>query len=743
MSTESGAKQPQDGPGYGYNYGGNYAGYSAIGYGDGGGEGGGNNVQRTFQDYLLILRERIWYIVVVFLVVFSSALVYTLSETKIYQSSATVQIYRRDPTIMKVDQIMDNDIRSAEDLNTQIKIIESATIIQRVASRLTGEDLQKFLAPYEKSTADPVFLAETIAKNRKVIPQRLTLVVTVAYQHPDRFIAAKVANLFVDEYLSHNARTRSDFSAKAVQELQSTVEDQRKKVDQLAQKIQQYKEKNKTVSLDQRKDIVSESLKAINLEVQRAGIILQQAEIRLNQIKEFRAKGADLTGLQFISSQQIISELSQQLAARKIEISKLKELYRDAHPTMIAANNSYLQTQRELEKAINSVCDQVEGDYQSALRNYQQRQVELENRKAEALELDRAAVEYNQLDREFQTQNQILQSIAARSRETSMSSSFDTQNARVVDQAAPSPENKPISPNVPLNLGLGVVGGLGLGLAFAFFVAFIDDRVKSSFDIEGVVGLPLIGIIPQIKRMEQADKAQIVATNADRQVAEAFLTLHSSLRLKDESKNAKCILITSTIPGEGKSFTTTNLALTFASHGEKVIIIDCDLRKPNIHKSFRIENLKGVIDVCSGKATIDDVVMRNVLPNLDVMAAGGRAKNPTQILNSKSFELMLSDLKKRYDRVFIDTPPLAAVSDALIILPLVDGSIFTIFFNKVRRKAAQFSAKKLLEANVPNFGAVLNGLNLAVSGYYYAQYYDKSYKDYYVVMAKNENDEEK
>jgi Mrp family chromosome partitioning ATPase len=129
--------------------------------------------------------------------------------------------------------------------------------------------------------------------------------------------------------------------------------------------------------------------------------------------------------------------------------------------------------------------------------------------------------------------------------------------------------------------------------------------------------------------------------------------------------------------------------------------------------------------------------MKNVHPNLDVIPTGGRAKNPTQILNNKSFELMISELRNRYDRVFIDTPPLAAVSDALVVLPLVDGSIFTIFFNKVRRRAAQASAKRLLESNVTCFGAVLNGLNLSVSGYYYAQYYDKSYKDYYVVADED------
>jgi capsular exopolysaccharide synthesis family protein len=744
MSNDPGSKQPKDakeGSGYGYNYGGGYAGYSAGGYGYGSEEGGAG-VQRTFQDYLLILRERIWYIVVVFLVVFSSSLVYTLSETKIYQSAATVQIFRRDATVMQVQQVVDTDVRSAEDLNTQIKVIESATIVQKVAERITGDDLRAFLAPYERSSSDTSFVATKLIQNRKVIPQRLTLVVMVAYAHPDRFVAAKVANLFAEAYMEHNMSLRTMESSNAVESLKGTVEDQQKRVERMARELQAYKEKNNMVSLDQRKDIVNESLKAINAEVTRAGIALNAAENRRNQIKELRAKNGDLTELPFIANQALITQLTQQLAAQKIGIATMRERYRDKHPKMIEAANSYSETVQQLTKAVEMACSQVESDYQSVLGTYEQARQELGKRTEESLQLDRAALEYNNKERELKTNEQILQTIVGRSRETSMTSGIAAQNARIVDRAAPSPENKPISPNVALNLGLGVVGGLGLGLAFAFFVAFIDDRVKSSFDIEGVVGLPLIGVIPQIKRMDQTDKAQIVVNNADRQVAESFLTLHSSLRLKDESKNAKCILTTSTIPGEGKSFTTTNLALTFAAHGEKVVVIDCDLRKPNIHKSFNLENLKGIIDVCAGKATIDEVTIRNVHPNFDIIPAGGRAKNPTQILNSKGFEVMLSDLRKRYDRIFIDTPPLAAVSDALIILPLVDGSIFTIYFNKVRRKAAQFAAKRLLEANVPNFGAVLNGLNLAVSGYYYAQYYDKSYKDYYVVMAKNENEGE-
>jgi len=738
---QSSEKKNHESSDYSSNYGSNYAGYSAVGYGYGEGAGADRSMHRSFQDYLLILRERIWYVIVVFLVVFSSALVFTMGQTKIYRSSATVQIFRRDPNPMQVQQVMDNDIRGAEDINTQIKVLESNTIIKKVAERITGEELRAFIAPYERNVSDALIATDLLALNRKIIQTRLSLIVNITYDHPDRLIAAKIANYFADAYLDHNTRQRIDDSRTAFDALSVNVDDQRKKVEQLANSLQTYKEKNNMVSLDGRKDIVNETLKSINLEANKAAAALNTAEIRLNQVREHKARKIELTDLSFVSNQPNIMELNQQRSKLQIVFAQLRERYLSKHPKMMEAAKSLAQAEKELARAIDSACAQVESEYQSALRNSEQLQEDLKKQKAESIELDRYALQYTNLERELRLNEQILQNTTGRARETSMTGSISTQNARIVDRAAPSPEGKPVTPNVPLNLGLGVVGGLGLGLAFAFFVAFIDDRVKSSYDIEGVVGLPLIGIIPQIKRMEQPDKAQIVVNNSDRQVAEAFLTLHSSLRLKDESKNAKCILTTSTIPGEGKSFTTTNLALTFAAHGEKVIVVDCDLRKPNIHKSFRVENTKGVIDVCAGTMTLDEAIMKSVQPNFDILAAGGRAKNPTQILNSKAFEQMMLDLRKRYDRVFIDTPPLAAVSDALIILPLVDGSIFTIFFNKVRRKAAQFSAKKLLDANVPNFGAVLNGLNLAVSGYYYAQYYDKSYKDYYVVMAKNEETE--
>lgn len=718
-----------------YSYSGSYAGYSAVGYGS------ENSVQRGFRDYALILRERIWYIIVVFLVVFSSALVYTLSQTKIYQAVASVHILRSGPTVLdRVKDVVDEDIRGAEDLNTVVEILSSGTIIQKVAERITGDDMRKFMAPYEKGRgSDPVTPIEVLGENRKIVPKRLSLVINVAYQHPDRFIAARVANLFVEEFIAYSSRVRIDDSLKAVEELKIRAEQQERTVNELAVALQNYKEQHNMPSLDQRKDIVTERLKMLNLHLTQTEAKLKDAEIRWKEVKERRASGGELVELAFIANQPLIAGLLNDVSSKKILIAQLRDRYREKHPIMMETMNSLAEAERELKRAVDNAAAAIEAEYEIARRTDEQARAALAQASKETMELDRAAVEYEERARKLMINQGLLENIMSRMRDTTMIATMETQSARVVDKAVPPQEHNYVSPRIPLNIGLGLVGGLGLGLAFAFFVAFIDDRVKSSFDIEAVVGLPLIGIIPQIKKMEQPDKAQIVVNNADRQVCEAFLTLHSSLRLKDESKNAQCILVTSTIPGEGKSFTVTNLALTFAAHGERVVVVDCDLRKPNIHKSFRLENRKGVIDVCAGTATIDDVVIRGVHPNLDVIPTGGRAKSPTQILNGKNFESMIADLRKRYDRVFFDTPPLAAVSDALIILPLVDGSVFTIFFNKVRRKAAQFSAKKLLETNVPVFGAVLNGLNLAVSGYYYAQYYDKSYKDYYVVMSKEES----
>ena len=218
--------------------------------------------------------------------------------------------------------------------------------------------------------------------------------------------------------------------------------------------------------------------------------------------------------------------------------------------------------------------------------------------------------------------------------------------------------------------------------------------MKSAFDIEGTIGLPMLGIVPRIKKLDSNSKAQAVASNVDRHVTETFRSIYSALKLSDESKNAKVILTTSTVPGEGKSFISSNLSLTFANHGEKTLLVDADLRLPNAAGSLQLENDYGTLDHIDKGAELDEVIIKEVYPNLDVLPTGGKSKNPTQVLNSSQFEAMFAELRDRYDRIVVDTPPLAAVSDALTLLPFVDGVLYVIKFNTVKRKTAAVNVRR-------------------------------------------------
>ena len=222
-----------------------------------------------------------------------------------------------------------------------------------------------------------------------------------------------------------------------------------------------------------------------------------------------------------------------------------------------------------------------------------------------------------------------------------------------------------------------------------FFVTLIDEKVKSVFDIEASIGLPLLGIIPKVKKLDSVAKSHIVATHSDRHITENFRSILSYLKINDHSKNASMFLITSTVPGEGKSFVSSNLALSFAANGERVLLLDGDLRLPNIAKSLQLENQSGVLDYINSEGeSIDDFILSEVYPNLDVLTSGGKSKNPTAVLSDPKFESMLLQLRDSYDKVIIDSPPLAAVSDALNIVPMVDSVLYVVRFDTVKKSMA-------------------------------------------------------
>lgn len=722
-------------------YGGYYGGYY---YGEGYGGGYADAAvtpNRGIKDYLLMLRERIWWLVTTVFVVFLGVALYTFNAPELYRSAASIRILRSTEEFIPANEIAGNDVRGAEDLQTQIGILSSERIVRLVEERLQSDnDLRRrFLAPYEVgvdlSLRGPIRPFEILMSKRSVMPERLSLIVRVAFSHPDREVAAEVANLFAEEYISFNKNQDVEVSVKAMEEILQKANEYGENIRLMELKIADFKEKYGTVSVEARQDIDNQELIQLKTLATNANREFDIAKTHYDQIQEARENNVPLYELGVIGGNDRVRNLLNSISSYKIDIAALSKKYGPKHPKMIAVREALDQSEAQLNLALSNAATALENEFRRAKSARDLAEKQLASKEVEMIELDRLRPEYNKLIRDLEINRGIYNQYFARYNEAMALANTEGRNARIIDRALPSA--RPFKPNTVMNLSVGLVMGLGMGFGLVFLLAILDDKVKTAFDIESSIGLPLIGIVPRISIVDALEKARVVADNLDKHSVEAFRAVHSTLKLNEESRNAKVVLTTSTIPSEGKSFVSTNLAFTFANHGERTLVLDADLRMPNVGKSLELANRKGILQVLDGSSSLDDVIIKDFIPGLDVLVSGGRSKNPTQHLSSEKFENLIHELRSRYDRIVIDSPPLAPVSDALNILPLVDGVIYVIRFNMVKRKTASINVRRLRESNVPVLGAILNNINTSVAGYYYSHYYEHSYRNYYLGSSGN------
>ena len=756
-------KKRNSGYGYGYNYSayGNYGGYGGYygGYGAYGGYGGygyGTNPSasgegaeapnRTLRDYFMILRERLWYIIVTFIVIFSGIALYTLRITPLYTSASSVLIFREAAAPIdgpgSSDRTRNDKVLSVEDFNTQVKILESNEVIRAVRSRLKEDDLRKLMAPYKDMfTFGPRKTEEEILQmNRRVIPERMSLMIRVTYTHPNAEMAARIADLFVNEYITYTRMTRVQTLLDSIEELRTKVAQQETKVKELDRRLVEYREKNGAISLDQMDDVDRRELQEMNTILTTDKRTYDAAAIQWSLLQEYKRDGRDLCTLPFIADLPIISKLVSDRSQYQVSVSTLEKRYKEKHPRMIEARKALDQVDKELAAALDSAYEKVRSTYLTMKNNYEMSQQRLNKKREEILQLGRKAIVYKALERERKVAEGMHAEFIAAMNVRLAQVSLITDNAKVIDKAGISP--LPSSPNYILNFVGGFILALFGGIAMAFVVAFLDDRAKSAYDVETVIGLPLLGVIPRIKRLSSAEKAQVAASNADRASTEAFRTLYSTLKINNVSKDAKVILATSTTPSEGKSFVISNLAFTCALNGEKCIIIDADLRLPALAKVLGISASKGLVSYIEEGDSLDDVIIKDYFQNLDVLVCERRAKNPSQMLNSEEFVSMIESFREKYDKVFIDSPPIGAVSDAISLLPEVDGVLYVIKFNTAKRKVVRRCVRRMMESNVPVLGAVMNMVNTGAVAGYSINYYDKNYQNYYMTPPEIENQQQ-
>jgi capsular exopolysaccharide synthesis family protein len=303
---------------------------------------------------------------------------------------------------------------------------------------------------------------------------------------------------------------------------------------------------------------------------------------------------------------------------------------------------------------------------------------------------------------------------------------------RVMDK--PSVSDKPVNKNFSVNALAGLALGLFAGVGLVVFLGTLDDRLKSVRDLEGGLGIQVLGTVPKVSETAGPDRALLARQDKDRQATESVRAIYSAMKINPASAAGRVFLVTSTRPGEGKTFVATNLALAFAQHSERVIVVDADLRLPNVGPSLGFAGDGGISRWFNGEMTLDEAIVKDVAPGLDVLPVGLSCRNPTQVINNPRFAEMLDELRRRYDRVFIDSPPIGAVSDALHLIPKVDGVLYVVRFNVVSARNAAACLARLRDAGAPMLSAVLNQMSVRLASVY-TDSYDPSAGKYYVGEA--------
>lgn len=693
--------------------------------------------RRSLRDYYIILRERLWIALPLALLVAIPMGYFKARETPMYMSTATMQ-FEKPETVVTSQVVVDPTVRSDIELNTNIQILNSARLRARVVESFTPEEVKILQRPYLKNLepgAAPPSAAGALG-GVSIQPERNSLLIRVSVTHPDPQAAALVANRYISQFMSYLIDRVGGVNEAAVEFLRSRAEQLRKESEAAEQKLNAYMQAHNLVSLDKSKDIVGDRLKTISGTLTSAQLVRLNFENQYNLVEAARKEGRNLVEIQYIAGHGTVPSLSGQLSAILQSQSVLAERYLERHPKMIDLANSIAVVQEQLTKAIDLAVADLAARLNEARESERSLQLEFAKAEQESLDLGALAPEFNSLQNQAQVAKQNYMSILDRLNQTTTTRNLEKIPLHPLDPAVPA--GAPYAPNLRAILRTCIGVGVLVFLGVAIGLSFIDDRIKSAWDVESFIGVNLLGIIPDLSSMKDEEKYSLLLSGKQAPGLEAFLSVYSAVKIHSKLDFPKSVLVTSTIPGEGKTLISCNLAGSFARHGKKTLLIDCDLRRPMLHRHFKQQNSTGLISWFENGANLEGELATSpslgiirIAENLSLLCSGGRSKTPTELLESPLFSQLLERLKREYDLVILDSPPLGAVTDSLLIAERTDEVVYVCRFNRAYRKHIRLYMKALRNGKNEILGVVLNGLSPRRIEYYSNYRYYRSYKKYY------------
>ncbi len=693
--------------------------------------------RRSLRDYYVILRERLWIALPVAVLTALGVGYYQADVPRMYSSTATMQFERPDRVVLN-EQVVDNSVRSDVDLNTYLQILRSGRLRSMVAQSLTADQIKLLQRPYLKDLApgtNPPSVGGLLG-NMEPLSIRNSYMITITVTNRDAEGAALLANLYVDQFMRYLMEKTGGQNEFAVDYLKSRAEELRKESEAAEGKLQEYRRKNNLVSLDSSMNIVGERLRSINATLTTARLSRIDTETLLAQIDQMQKSGGSLLEIGYISSYGSIPTLKAQLADLNKQQSILSERYLERHPKMIDLANSIQVVTEQLNNNIEQSIADLRTQYVKLKDTEASYQKEYHDAEKDQLRLGELSVDFKSLENQAQVAKNNYIQILDRLNQTTTTKNLENIPVKPLDRALPP--SAPYSPNIAsivktcVGLGVLVFAGVAIGLSF------LDDRVKSAWDIEGFIGANLLGIIPELGDVPDAEKHSLVNSNKTSPGTEAFLSVYSAVKIHSKLDFPKSILVTSTIPGEGKTMISCNVAAAFARHGKRVLLMDCDMRRPMLHRHFKLTNEAGLITWFEAGAKIPadpvgepSLGLTKVDENLYLLRSGGRSKSPTELLENPVFGQFIEAMKQHFDLVVVDSPPMGAVTDSLLIAERTDEVIYVCRFNRAYRKHIRLYIQQLKESKNELLGIVLNGLSARRIEYYSNYRYYRSYKKYY------------
>ena len=710
-------------------------------------------------DRLSILYKYRWAAVTVFALVVGWVMVDSYTKVPEYRAAARVLIEDPNSDIATPTEIARSVPYSDPEIlmQTQLRIMRGRDLAQRVASKLdlsvvpefngqgpkptrlaVGIALVKYYAmwPYRLITSAPAEApspslapitesnyADALLSRLNVAQIRGSQLVDMTFTAADPEFAARAANLFAEEYVASNLALKVQTLEKSAEWLTGEVEKQAKLVQESELKLAQYKETQDAGALDSGQNIVVARLTQSNEAVTRARLDRIQKEGVWRQIQE---AGENVDTITSIINNPNIQNLRSTLNSLQQDRARLAERYGPKHPDYQKVVTSLAQTNNQLQDEIRKARQNARNEYEQAVRQERELQSALNEAKAAATALGRKGVDYAVLEREAESNRTVYNQLLTREKELRVIANSRTNNVRLVDRAQVPPA--PFAPNHRRDWVYAIALGLAFGLGVAFGIDYLDDTVKTPDDITRRLKLRFLGLVPIVP----GERHPLISGPVPHDFGEAYRSIRTSLAAQLPGTGARVVAVCSSQPLEGKTTTAVNIAMALAVSGARVLLIDADMRRPSVHKALRMANDRGLSQLLAGQARMREVVQRTHDPNLLSITAGRTPANPSELLASDRMRALLSGLETGpFDWIIIDTPPVLAVTDAVILAPLVHAVTFVVGAEMTRWRLAERAVETLLSSNPRQVMAVLNKVNFGRNKYYYSRYYGHQYKNYY------------